>query len=99
MGKPSPAEIGGILRDNRGNKRLQWSQDHVLIVESDSMNEVSWAFKLSTVPWRVRNLVYHLENLKKKGLWNGESVIFLGRSTARLTILLRKGPMACRMSG
>ncbi|XVE86926.1 hypothetical protein DITRI_Ditri18aG0074600 [Diplodiscus trichospermus] len=47
---------------------LQWSQSSSLIIESDSLNVVKWLRDPASAPWKLRNIVSQVENLKKKRL-------------------------------
>ncbi|XVE60101.1 hypothetical protein DITRI_Ditri05aG0100000 [Diplodiscus trichospermus] len=56
IGKPSPSGIGGVMRDHKGSRKLY--------IESDSKNTVQWVCNPNLVPWRIRNIINHIENLK-----------------------------------
>ncbi|XVE67036.1 hypothetical protein DITRI_Ditri08aG0128000 [Diplodiscus trichospermus] len=41
-----------------------WAHSYKLIIESDSKNVVSWVLNPHSAPWRIRNIMVHIENLK-----------------------------------
>ncbi|XVE91173.1 hypothetical protein DITRI_Ditri20bG0132900 [Diplodiscus trichospermus] len=42
----------------------KWEQTEALIIESDTMNAVNWILRPNSAPWRLRNFINHIENLK-----------------------------------
>ncbi|XVE78048.1 hypothetical protein DITRI_Ditri13aG0112900 [Diplodiscus trichospermus] len=41
-----------------------WARCHDLLIESDSLTAVNWANNPLSVPWSVKNIANHIENLK-----------------------------------
>ncbi|XVF82522.1 hypothetical protein PTKIN_Ptkin16aG0056100 [Pterospermum kingtungense] len=42
----------------------QWVVSHKLIIESDSINALKWVLNPTPVPWRIKHMISHIENLK-----------------------------------
>ncbi|XVE51084.1 hypothetical protein DITRI_Ditri02bG0010300 [Diplodiscus trichospermus] len=53
---------------------------HKIIIESDSSNAVKWVKKWLSVPWRLRNIIAHIEVFKMQ-VTVGLSAIFLEKLT------------------
>ncbi|XVE68905.1 hypothetical protein DITRI_Ditri09bG0107000 [Diplodiscus trichospermus] len=61
LGKPGPAGVGCLLRDHTGHTKICFSNANY---ESNSKAAVGWVLNLSSTPWRFRNFMAHIENLK-----------------------------------
>ncbi|OMP02188.1 hypothetical protein COLO4_11284 [Corchorus olitorius] len=79
-----------------------WAHQSCLIVESDSRNSVKWVTEIETAPWRFRQVLFKMEELKKKvSSWkvvhiyrevnhiaDGLAKSIIGKSTAVLSSFL-----------
>ncbi|XVF39103.1 hypothetical protein PTKIN_Ptkin01aG0008500 [Pterospermum kingtungense] len=92
-GKPGPsdsneAEYLAIRESFLTFLASPWVHKYKLCVESDSMNAVLWVANPSKVPWRLRCIRNHLENLKAKVA--GFEVVYVGREANQVADMLAK---------
>ncbi|XVF81378.1 hypothetical protein PTKIN_Ptkin15bG0150100 [Pterospermum kingtungense] len=80
-GKLGPAEIGGVLRDDKGMVKPMFSK--LAGVMDSNLVEVLWIKDPTSSPWRFRPIISFIENLKLKICdWSIEHVLREANSLA-----------------